>query len=166
MIVLLAAVAALWYGGEFEREQTLEPEGPPAFVSTVYARATADDGASVIDRLRILYYNIKTRLVDRSDRGLYPFPPQLDGLYDVHSLLNHCMEASGTRYFLAREGIADAIDFTDTNTWGSAAWIASLEAALQRNGYELIREKPKLVKVVPQHKLEDYRKAGLLKSTK
>ena len=105
---------------------------------TVYSRATVDDDANVIDRLRILFYNIKTRLSRRSTRFIYPPPPQIDGLFDVHTLLNQCMEVSGTRYLLAREGIDDAIDFAPTNTWGDAGWIASLEAALQRNGYGLI----------------------------
>ena len=43
-------------------------------------------------------------------------------------------------------------------------WAAAVEEALRTNGLVLIRVRPDLVQVLPCNKLEEYRKAGLVKT--
>ena len=88
------------------------------------------------------------------------------------------MKLSGTRYFIAVE-IADMVEFGSTNTLNGAQWVAAFEHAIEESNpvvcYDfarktkfqdtllLIRERPKVVKIVPRTKLADYQKAGLVK---
>ena len=88
------------------------------------------------------------------------------------------MQVSGTKYLIAVE-IAGAVEFGHTNILNGAQWVAAFEHALETNGpvvcYDwakkqnfqdtlvLIREPPRVVKIVPRTKLVDYQKAGLVK---
>ena len=89
------------------------------------------------------------------------------------------MQVSGTQYLIAVE-IAGAVEFGHTNVLTGAQWVAAFEHTIETNGpvlcYDwgkkrafqdtllLIRERPRLVKVVPRSKLADYQKAGLVKA--
>ena len=88
------------------------------------------------------------------------------------------MEVSGTQYLVAVE-IAGVVEFGTTNSLNGALWVAAFENALEnsrpvvcydyakkRNFQDtllLIRETRGVVKVIPRSKLDDYRKAGLVK---
>ncbi len=88
------------------------------------------------------------------------------------------MEMSGTKYLTAVEAVGGTVDFGSTNTLNGAQWIAAFERAITNqavlcSGFTdhrtftdelvLIREKPKLVKVVPRTKLAKYQMAGMIK---
>lgn len=160
MFVLLAAVAALWYE-DASPSKVLSSKGPPAFVRTEYARIEPPPGATIWQRLRIFYANSRFGR-RRPNVAAWTFPPRADQPWSVQGLLNQCMELTGTQYLLAREGLRDTIDFGHSKPLNGVQWTAAVEAQLEKNGYTLIRDK-KVVKVVPQHKLDDYRKAGLIK---
>ena len=88
------------------------------------------------------------------------------------------MDVSGTQYLIAVE-IAGGVEFGHTNSLNGAQWVVAIEHAIQTNrpvicydyakkrNFEdtllLICETPGVVKVVPRTKLDDYRKAGLVK---
>ena len=75
------------------------------------------------------------------------------------------MWESGTRYLIAKEVQAGSVSFGTTNTLNGTQWAAAAEEALRNNGLLLIRLNPKLVQVIPQDKLDVYRKAGLVKDS-
>jgi len=88
------------------------------------------------------------------------------------------MEMTGTKYFVAVE-VGGVIDFGNTNVLIGTQWVAAVEHTIESSGpvvcYDfgtrrnfedtlvLIRERPGVVKVVPRTKLDEYKKAGLVK---
>jgi len=89
------------------------------------------------------------------------------------------MEVSGTKYYIAVE-VAGAVEFGSTNALNGAQFVAAFEHAIETSGpvicYDyakkrnfqdtllVLRESPRVVKVVPRSKLADYQKAGLVKA--
>jgi hypothetical protein len=89
------------------------------------------------------------------------------------------MEVSGTRYFIAVESTSASIEFGNTNTLNGMQWVVAFEHAIETSGpvlcYDygkkdgfvdtllLIRERPRVVKIVPRTKLAEYQRAGLVK---
>ncbi len=87
------------------------------------------------------------------------------------------MEVSGTQYLIGIE-IAGSVQFGNATPLNGVQWITAFEHTLQTNGpvlcYDfgkkrnfqdtllLIRDKPRLVKVVPRSKLAAYKQAGLV----
>jgi len=90
------------------------------------------------------------------------------------------MEVTGTRYFVAVEISGAAVKFGSPTTLGGPQWVAAFEQAIKKSGpvmcYDyakqshfedtlvVIHEKPGVVKVVPRSKLDEYKKAGLVKA--
>jgi hypothetical protein len=58
---------------------------------------------------------------------------------------------------------AQTVYFGNTNALNGAQLVAAVEKAISDNGWLLIPENRRLVKVIPKDKLEKYRKAGLVK---
>jgi hypothetical protein len=93
-------------------------------------------------------------------------------------MLSQCMEVTGTRYLIAVE-VGGAVEFGSTNALNGAQWVEAFEHAIEtsdpvvcydyvkkRNFQDtllLIRERPRVVEVVPRSKLAEYQKAGLVK---
>ena len=69
---------------------------------------------------------------------------------------------TGTRYLIAREARGDSIDFGHDKTLNGTQWVAAYEEALQRNGYDVVRERSGAVKIIPQNIVAEYQKAGLI----
>lgn len=88
------------------------------------------------------------------------------------------MEVTGTRYLIAVE-IAGTVDFGTTNVLTGTQWVQAFEQAIEssksvlcydfgkKRNFEdtlvVIHERPGLVKIVPESKLADYQKAGLVR---
>jgi hypothetical protein len=74
------------------------------------------------------------------------------------------MWMSGTHYMIAREVARGTVSFGTTNTLDGTQWAAAAEEALRKNGLLLIHITPRLVQVIPESKLDEYRKASLVKT--
>ncbi len=85
--------------------------------------------------------------------------------WGIFELLDQCMWISGTCYLIARE-VQGEVRFGTTNILNGAQWAAAAEQALRDEGMLVIRIKPKMVQVIPKGKLEEYRKAGLVKNVR
>ena len=83
--------------------------------------------------------------------------------WPISFLLNQCMGLSGTRYLIAKD-VQGTISFGTTNAMAGAQWTAMVEEALRKNGLLVIHVTPRLVQVIPADKLDQYRKAGLVKT--
>jgi hypothetical protein len=137
----------------------------PAFVATKYIKYTyrtqlVPPGATLKQRLLIYYFNVRER-VWGSAALYYPSPVHA---YSIETLLNYCTERSGKRYLIAREALG-VVYFGHTNSLNAAQWVALAEQALRDHGLLLFSNRAGVVKVIPKAKLQDYRKAGLLKDT-
>ena len=66
-------------------------------------------------------------------------------------------------YLIAREARGDPIYFGHSKTLNGTQWVAAFERALQQDGYDLIRERSGMVKVIPKDAVAEYEKAGLIK---
>jgi hypothetical protein len=69
-----------------------------------------------------------------------------------------------TRYLIAKEVVGRTVSFGTTNTLDGTQWAAAAEDALRKDGLLPIHVTPRLVQVIPQSKLDEYRKAGLVKT--
>ncbi len=83
----------------------------------------------------------------------------------VYQALNYCTQITGRRYLVAREGLGMSRSVsvgTNANLTGDV-WVAAMEQSLRDRGWLLITNGGRRVAVVPRDKLEEYRKAGLVK---
>ena len=114
-------------------------------------------------RLGMTYYQLKDTLGLRNPANwTIPAFRSNDSGFFLCQGLNMCMRMSGKRYLVAREA-PNRIPFGPTNTLNGAQWVAAFEQAARSNGLVLIPESRRVVKVIPKEKLEEYRKAGLIK---
>jgi hypothetical protein len=116
-------------------------------------------------RLSVAYDNLRDRL-GMINPAAYRFPACPTQRYDMRFLLHQCANVTGTRYLLSIEGWSltlSPVSFGTTNTLNGAQYAAALEKAISADGWLLIPEDGKLVKVIPKDKLDRYRKAGLVK---
>jgi hypothetical protein len=132
----------------------------------------------VFQRIAWEWWQLKRRFSGPNPRA-YTFAASRVQPISITGLLNQCMHVTGTKYLVAVE-IGGGIEFGNTNTLNGAQWVAAVEQAIgssnlvvcydygtKRNFQDtllLIRERPGVVKVVPQTKLVDYQKAGLVKA--
>jgi hypothetical protein len=116
-------------------------------------------------RLSVAYDNLRDRL-GMMNPAAYRFPACPTQRYDMRFLLHQCANVTGKRYLLSIEGWSltlSPVSFGTTNTLNGAQYAAALEKAISADGWLLIPEDGKLVKVIPKDKLDRYRKAGLVK---
>ncbi len=143
--------------------EALPKDGQPAFLATQYGSHEISGNVPLSQRLLIGYREF---LLRHSGRGRSPaavsFPPLAEQLCDVYSLLNQCMQLTGTRYLLAREAVGRPVRFGYATTLNGAQWLSAAEQTLQKSGLVLIHETPKRVKVIPKEVTEAYREAGLV----
>ncbi len=152
-------------------------DGKSRFYATAYPKIEPPPNLTMRGRLFWKWYQLQRRYRKRTPTA-YTFPPSPVQPCSIDGLLNQCMEVSGKQYLIAVE-IAGAVEFGHTNVLNGAQWVAAFEHALESSGpvicYDfakkrnfqdtlvLIREQPRLVKVVPRSKLAEYQKAGLLR---
>jgi hypothetical protein len=169
--VLIGLVLA-WTCGVFDHEiseflvasgESLPQDGRPAFVVMQPAGWKFPPNATLKQRLLIAYFKVRARVV-RNNLAAHSFGPSPVRQYTVPGLLNQCMQATGTRYLIAREAVSTTVYFGHSNTLNGVQWVAGLEQALRDQGLRLIRDRPRVVKVIPEGKLADYRRAGLVKA--
>jgi hypothetical protein len=144
-------------------------DGPPDFVATAPSKGIAlqvPPGAGLKVRIEFAYFNLKQRLGIR-DPASTIISPSRDEKRSVYWGLKYCTEITGRRYVVAREGVRRMVPFGITNRVTGVRWAAGFEQALRDNGWLLVPVRQGLVtdvvKVVPKDKLEEYRKAGLVK---
>jgi hypothetical protein len=171
LVVVLTGAAIVWYAGVFDNrlDEFLEPsadslpkDGRPALVTTQYASRQLPSNISLKLRLQLAAESIQQKW-GRKNPLAYSFPSSSIQLCSVQGLLNQCMEVTGTHYLIAREALGRTVIFGHTNTLNGSQWVAAFEQALREDGLLLLTNKPGVTKVIPKNKLEDYRKAGLVK---
>jgi hypothetical protein len=152
-------------------------DGGSRFCATTYPKEEAPANLSLRQRLLWTWAQYQRRHGKRNPTA-YSFPVRPVQGCSIHSLLNQCMEISGTQYLIAVE-IAGAVEFGSTNTLNGAQWMAACEHAIEasnpvvcydyakRRNFQdtllVIRERPGVVMIVPRTKLIDYQKAGLVR---
>jgi hypothetical protein len=172
--LLILALGILWFVTRTTEQRvfsiaTLPDDNRPAFIAT--SKPTIDLGPLSNLTLREKIYGISLKLKcwiapPNPNPAGYSFSPRADRSCKIHGLLNQCSQMTGTRYLIAREARADSIDFGHATTLNGTQWVAAFERALQRNGYDIVRESSGVVKIIPQNIMADYQKAGLVKRGK
>ncbi|HWQ93768.1 MAG TPA: hypothetical protein VN673_19050 [Clostridia bacterium] len=153
-------------------------DGKLRFYATSYPKAQRPANLTLDQRVAWEWRQYQRRHRKRNP-SVYTFPARSVEPCSISGLLNQCMEVSGTQYLIAVE-IAGYVEFGSTNALNGAQWVAAFEHALETSGpvlcYDyakkrnfqdtllLIRETPRVVKVLPRSKLADYRKAGLVRN--
>ncbi len=166
VVALLVCMVAIWRLGVMEEplDRWLNPEnvGRLGFTVTTYPKLNLPPHPTLHQRFTYGYQNLRfawqyhTRNPKRLLLG--PQPPEN---WDISRLLYQCMWVSGTRYLIAKD-VRGEIRFGTTNALNGSEWAAAAEHALQENGMAVIHVRPKLVQVVPNSQLQEYRKAGLV----
>jgi hypothetical protein len=113
-------------------------------------------------RLSVAYDNLRYRLNPAGS----PAPTWQAQQCGLRFLLRQCANINGKRYLVSIEALsldAQTVYFGNTNALNGAQLVAAVEKAISDNGWLLIPENRRLVKVIPKDKLEKYRKAGLVK---
>ena len=180
---VLVGLCVTWLSGVMDRrlDQILDSrrdyhealaggrDGPPDFVATAPSKGIAlqvPPGAGLKVRIEFAYFNLKQRLGIR-DPASTIISPSRDEKMSVYWGLKNCTEITGRRYVVAREGVRRMVSFGTTNKVTGVLWAAGFEQVLRDNGWLLVPVRQELmtdvVKVVPKDKLEEYRKAGLVK---
>jgi hypothetical protein len=149
--------------------QTLPDDNRPAFISTSERIIEVGPLSNLPLRKKItgLFLKLKYRIAPpKPNPAGYSFPPSADRRCSVQGLLNQCSQVTGTRYLIAREARGDSIYFGHAKTLNGTQWVAAFERALQQDGYGVIRQRPGLVKIIPQDVVAQYERAGLVQRTK
>lgn len=114
---------------------------------------------------------VATHLVGNDARGIRHttltncwFDPSPVQPWNLPGLLTECMQVSGKRYLIAWEAAGWPVYFGHTNSLNGAQWVAAVEQTLRGEDLILISDEPGVVKVIPQDKLDEYRKAGFVKT--
>ena len=138
---------------------------------------TVPPNATFWQRINLRYEEFRRRRSGKNP-AMHSFPALSNQLCSIHGLLTQCTEVAATKYLIAHE--AYLVEFGHTNVLSGAQWVAAFEQALQTNQPQcvhpasnglwrenllLIRETPRLVKVIPPSRLADYQKAGLVSSS-
>ena len=169
LAVFALALAIIWLTGIMDhllnQWADLPNEQSAAFEITTYPRINPPPNAGPLLRCKCWYQTLKVtwglRFRNPSQIKSLPQPVQQ---WPISYLLHQCMWNSGTRYMIAKELAGQTVSFGTTNTLDGAQWAAAAEDALRKKGLILIRVRPKLVLVIPEGKLDQYRKAGLVKT--
>lgn len=171
---LVIALGVLWFVTRTNEQRvfsmaTLPDDDRPAFIAT--ATPTVDVGplSNLPLRRKIygIYLKLKYRMAPpKPNSASYSFSPCAERTCSVPGFLNQCSLMTGTRYLIAREARGDSIDFGHVKTLNGTQWVAAFEEALQRNGYDVVRERSGAVKIIPQDIVAEYLRAGLVKRGK
>ena len=171
---LAVALGVIWFATRTNEPRvfsmaTLPDDNRPAFIAT--AKPTIDVGPLTNLTLRKKIYGIYLKLKYRiapskPNPAGRSFPPRADRRSKIHGFLNQCSQMTGTRYLIAREARDDSIDFGHAKTLNGTQWVAAFEEALQRNGYDVVRERSGAVKIIPHNIVAEYQQAGLVKRGK
>jgi hypothetical protein len=154
-------------------------DGKARFYATTYRQQTGPwPSFTVPQRLGWAWMQFKRRYI-KPNPAAYTFPARPIVPCAIVPFLDQCMEFSGKQYLIAVEIIGE-VEFGPTNKMNGTQWVAAFEHALETSGpvtcYDsarkeffkdtllLIREGPRLVKVVPCSKLAEYQKAGLVRA--
>ena len=169
--VLVVALGVLWFVTRTNERRvfsipTLPDDNRPAFIAT--AKPTIDTGPlsnlPLQKKIYVIYLKLKYRIAPpKPNPAGYSFSPRADRPCKIHGLLNQCSQMTGTRYLIAREARGDSIDFGHAKTLNGTQWVAAFEEALQRNGYDVVREKSGAVKIIPHNIVTEYEEAGLVR---
>lgn len=180
-LVVIGASLIAWLAWPQEQQdgpyELSRQDGKSRFWATSLPKSERPEKLSLLQRLRWDFDQYRERR-QRPNPTRYTFPATPTQSFGITALLNQCMEVSGTQYLVAVE-IAGVVEFGTTNSLNGALWVAAFENALEnsrpvvcydyakkRNFQDtllLIRETRGVVKVIPRSKLDDYRKAGLVK---
>jgi len=168
---LVVAVGVLWFVTRTNEQRvfsiaTLPDDNRPAFIAT--SKPTIDVGplSNLTLRKKIygIYLKLKYRIAPpKPNPAGHSFSPRADRPCKIHGFLNQCSQVTGARYLIAREARGDSIDFGHAKTLNGTQWVAAFEEALQRNGYDVVREKSGAVKIIPHNIVTEYQKAGLVR---
>jgi len=153
-------------------------DGKSRFYATSYPKTQLPPDATVKQRFHGWWKKIQERF-GKKNPAAWNFPATPVRFCSLSGLLTQCMEVSGTQYYIAVE-ISGTIEFGNTNVLNGAQWVTAFEHAIETNGpsicYDygkkqnfkdkllLIRDRPGVVKIVPESKLRDYEKSGLIKA--
>lgn len=172
--ILVVVLGVLWFLTRTNEQRvfsmaTLPDDNRPAFIAT--SKPTIDVGplSNLTLRKKIygIYLELKYRIAPpKPNPAGHSFSPRADRSCKIHALLDQCSQMTGTRYLFAREARADSIDFGHAKTLNGTQWVAAFEQALQRDGYDIVRERSGVVKIIPQKIMAEYQKAGLVKRGK
>ena len=171
---MVVALGVLWFVTRTNEQRvfsmaTLPDDNRPAFIAT--AKPTIDTGPlsnlPLQKKIYVIYLKLKYRIAPpKPNPAGRSFPPHADRRCKIHGFLNQCSQMTGTRYLIAREARGDSIDFGHAKTLNGTQWVAAYEEALQRNGYDVVRERSGAVKIIPQNIVTEYQEAGLVKRGK
>jgi hypothetical protein len=183
--VVLVGLCVIWWSGIMDQRidqwvdsgRTYAPtempdDGRPAFMDLRRGGGwTGPDGhwwttpsnLPLTTRLGLAYSQLKDTVGLRNPTNwtIPAFPKDSEKFFLLQGL-QMCMRMTGKRYFVAREA-PNRISFSPTNTLNGAQWVAAFEQAARDNGLVLLQVSKRNVKVIPKNKLEEYRKAGLIK---
>ncbi len=178
LLFLSAAVFITWLAWPSKPEvpvvELSKADGKPRFWVTNHSKMNQSSMNS-LQRLFWDWYEYKRRTWPNP--AAYSFPASGVTPCSMGGLLNQCMEVSGTKYLIAVEASACAVDFGHSNTLNGTQWVSAFESTITnqpvscydftlKHFFEdrlvLIRERKNLVKIVPHSKLSEYQKAGLI----
>lgn len=152
-------------------------DGKPSFFETKYHKIVLPQDSSSWQRIKVACLNLEQRYGPKNP-AKHSFPPNFEWSCSIKAYLEQCMAFTGTKYLIAEE--VAYVDFGYSNTINGAEWVAAFEQALQTNqpacwhpasngvwqeNLLLVRERPRLVKLIPPSRLADYQKAGLVSSS-
>ena len=179
VLVLAAFILCLAWPRENDPFELSRADGRPRFFATVYSKTPVPPNLPLAERLVREWYQYK-RHHGTPNPASWSFPATPVQLCSIHGLLSQCMEVAGTRYLIAVEAGAASVEFGSTNALNGAQWVAAFERAIEtsdgvlctdlakRQGFRdkllLIRERPRVVKVVPRSRLAEYQNAGLVRA--
>jgi hypothetical protein len=167
LAVLAVALSVTWLTGIFDQQLDQWLDAPKvansAFIITAYPKLDPPTNATIALRLQCLFQT--QRLVWQRLRNPYHLQvfPQPTHWWMISSLLHECMWAGGTRYMIANEVAGRWVSFGTTNTLDGTHWAAAAEETLSKNGLLLIHVTPRLVQVIPEDKLDQFIRDGLVK---
>ncbi len=178
LIALSALVGITWLAWPSKPEvpvlEMSKADGKPRFWVTNYSKVNRS-GMNFFQRLFWDWYEYKRRTWPNPAGYSFPASPPVP--CSIGGLLNQCMEVSGTKYLIAVEASACAVDFGHTNTLNGTQWVSAFENTITNTPVScydftlkhffddrlvLIRERKNLVKIIPRSKLSEYQKAGLV----
>jgi hypothetical protein len=154
-------------------------DGRSRFCRTAYPKAQPPPNLTLAQRSTWEWRQYRRRHGNPNPTA-YSFPPRPVELWSMEALLTQCMDVSGTRYLIAVECAAAAVEFGITNSLNGVQWVKAVERAIEaskpvlcydnakKRSFQdtllLVREEPHLVKIVPSSKLPEYQKLGLVKA--
>ncbi len=153
-------------------------DGKSRFYATTYAKLQKPPNLTLAQQVVWTWMQFQRRY-RRRNPAAYTFRASPVQPCSILGLLNQCTDVSGTQYLVAVE-IAGTVEFGHTNMLNGTQRVAGFEHALEtsdgvlcydwgkkrnfRDTLLVIREKPRVVKVLPRSKLAEYQKLGLVKT--